>query len=184
MCGSGTIPIEAALIAAAIPPGRFRKSYGFQRWKDFSSGLFEKVKNESDTGILSPSVRISGSDISESALLQARINVESAGLSNLISIEKNYFSDLKAAGEDGYIIMNPPYGQRLKPSDIEGLYSMIGTTMKHNFPGYNAFLITSDKDYLRYIGLKPSKKIPLYNGSLQCSLVKYELYQGSRKKIL
>jgi putative N6-adenine-specific DNA methylase len=181
MCGSGTVPIEAAMIAANIPPGRFRKFYGFQRWKDYDEDLFCKVRNESESKAQNPEVKISGSDISEDAVSMACTNVESAGLSDIISISLNDFSNLKASDNEGVIIMNPPYGQRMGTADNDKLYSMIGSTLKHNFPGYKAWLITSDKNSLKQVGLKPALKTTLFNGSLECVLVKYELYQGSKK---
>jgi putative N6-adenine-specific DNA methylase len=183
MCGSGTVPIEAAMIAANIPPGRFRKFYGFQRWKDYDEDLFCKVRKESESKAQNPEVKISGSDISEDAVSMACTNVESAGLSDIISISLNDFSDLKASDNEGVIIMNPPYGQRMGTTDNDKLYSMIGSTLKHNFPGYKAWLITStsDKNSLKQVGLKPALKTTLFNGSLECVLVKYELYLGSKK---
>jgi len=181
MCGSGTIPIEAAMIASGIPSGRFRRFYGFQRWKDFDEDLFDQVRKESESKDAISGIKISGSDISEIAVSQARANIASAGLSDIISIRRIDFRDLKPADNDGVIIMNPPYGQRIRISETDKLYSMIGSSLKHNFPGYRAWLITSDKESLKQIGLKPAVKIPLFNGSLECVLVKYELYQGTKK---
>ena len=181
MCGSGTIPIEAALIASDIPAGRFRQFYGFQRWRDYNEELLLQVKKESESKVHIPTIKISGSDISENAVSMTRTNVESAGLSDIIKISNNNFCDLKALDNEGFIIMNPPYGQRIKSEDNDELYGMIGSTLKHNFPGYQAWLITSDKDSLKQVGLKPAKKTALFNGSLECVLVKFELYQGSKK---
>jgi putative N6-adenine-specific DNA methylase len=181
MCGSGTIPIEAALIASDIPAGRFRQFYGFQRWRDYKEELFLHVRKESESKAHIPVIKISGSDISDNAVSLTRTNVESAGLSDIITIGNSDFCDLKASDNKGVIIMNPPYGQRIKSADNDKLYSMIGSTLKHNFPGYQAWLITSDKDSLKQVGLKPAKKTALFNGSLECVLVKYELYQGSKK---
>ena len=181
MCGSGTIPIEAALIASDIPAGRFRQFYGFQRWRDYNEELLLQVRKESESKAHIPATTISGSDISENAVSMTRKNVESAGLSDIITISKNDFCDLKASGNEGVIIMNPPYGQRIKSADNDKLYGMIGSTLKHSFPGYQAWLITSDKDSLKQVGLKPAKKTALFNGSIECLLVKYELYHGSKK---
>ena len=181
MCGSGTIPIEAAFIASDIPAGRFRQFYGFQRWRDYNEELLLQVRKESESKAHIPATTISGSDISENAVSMTRKNVESAGLSDIITISKNDFCDLKASGNEGVIIMNPPYGQRIKSADNDKLYGMIGSTLKHNFPGYQAWLITSDKDSLKQVGLKPAKKTALFNGSIECLLVKYELYHGSKK---
>jgi putative N6-adenine-specific DNA methylase len=181
MCGSGTIPVEAALIASDIPPGRFRQFYGFQRWRDYNDKLFLQVRSESELKVHPPGIKIYGSDISENAVSMTRTNVESAGISDIISISKSDFCDLKASDNEGVIIMNPPYGQRIKSADNDKLYGMIGSTLKHNFPGYQAWLITSDKDSLKHVGLKPARKTALFNGSIECVLVKYELYQGSKK---
>jgi putative N6-adenine-specific DNA methylase len=181
MCGSGTIPIEAGLIASKIPPGKFRQFFGFQKWKDFDEDLFEKIKLECNSQIgLSP-VKIFGSDISEEALKFANANVARAGLSDVITLEKSDFKDLKSIDEHGYLFLNPPYGQRIKPEEIDMLYGMIGTTLKHNFPGTTAWLITSNKESLKHIGLKPKEKYTLFNGALECVLLKYEMYTGTKK---
>jgi putative N6-adenine-specific DNA methylase len=182
MCGSGTIPIEAGLIACKIPPGKFRNFFGFQRWKDFDEELFEKIKYESDSQIGPSPVKISGSDISEQAIQQAKANVARAGLSDVVSIEVSDFKNLKTIDNQGFVFLNPPYGQRLQPDEIDVLYSMIGTTLKHNFPGTTAWLITSSKESLKNVGLKPKEKYTLFNGALECTLLKYDMYQGTKKK--
>jgi putative N6-adenine-specific DNA methylase len=182
MCGSGTIPIEAGLIACNIPPGKFRQFFGFQRWKDFDEELFEKIKRESDSQIRPSPVKIFGSDISDQAMQQAKANVSRAGLSEFVSLKVSDFKDLKAIDNQGFVFLNPPYGQRLKPDEIDVLYSMIGTTLKHKFPGTTAWLITSYKESLKNVGLKPEEKHTLFNGALECTLVKYEMYQGTKKQ--
>ena len=181
MCGSGTIPVEAALIASGIPPGRYRNYFGFQKWMDYDKELFNRIGEECDAAVKKPDLSITCSDISEMAVSLAKRNIDSAGLSDRISVEQKDFKDLKPEGKNGFIIMNPPYGERMKQSESENLYNMIGSTFKHNFPGYKAFLITSNKEALKQIGLKHKEKVTLYNGSLECFLVKYELYEGSRK---
>ena len=181
MCGSGTIPIEAALIACKIPPGKFRKFFGFQRWKDFDEDLFEKIKLECDSRIgLSP-VKIFGSDISAQALQNAIANVKKAGLSEVVSLQVSDFKDLKSEVENGFVFLNPPYGQRIQPEEIDLLYSMIGSTLKHHFTGTTAWLITSNKESLKHVGLKPKEKHTLFNGALECVLLKYEMYRGTKK---
>jgi len=182
MCGSGTIPIEAAMIASHIPPGRFRKFYGFQRWKDYDEGLYARVRKESEDKAIDPGIKILASDISEDAVSIARENIESAGLSKIISIQKDDFKDIRTLYNEGVIVINPPYGQRIKTNDADDLYGMIGSSLKHNFPGFKAWLITSDRESLKHVGLKPTAKTTLFNGALECILVKYEMYQGSRKK--
>ena len=182
MCGSGTIPIEAGLMACNIPPGKFRSFFGFQRWKDFDEALFQRVKFDSEIGIISSPVKISGSDISEQAVIQSRSNVEKAGLSDLIKIGVSDFKDLKCTDEHGIVFLNPPYGQRLQPDELDSLYSMIGSTLKHNYPGNTAWLITSNKESLKHVGLKPKEKQTLFNGALECILLKYEMYKGTKKQ--
>jgi len=181
MCGSGTIPIEAGLIACKIPPGKFRKFFGFQRWNDYDEDMFKMVKNEADSQIGPSAVKIFGSDISEQTLVQARSNVAIAGLNDVISMEVADFKDLKTIDNQGFVFLNPPYGQRLNPEEIDQLYSMIGSTLKHNFAGTTAWLITSNKESLKNVGLKPKEKHTLFNGALECILLKYEMYQGTKK---
>ncbi|MCX6334108.1 MAG: class I SAM-dependent RNA methyltransferase [Bacteroidia bacterium] len=182
MCGSGTIPIEAGLMASHVPPGKFRQFYGFSRWKNFDEVLFSRIKNECDQEICDLDVRISGSDISEQAVAQAAENIMNAGLSDQISVELSDFTKATAHEAGGYLVFNPPYGQRLKGDEIENLYDMIGSSLKHNFPGYRAWIITAGKELLKHIGLKPKAKFNLYNGSIECILAGYELYEGTRKQ--
>ena len=182
MCGSGTIPIEAGLIACNIPPGKFRQFFGFQRWKDFDEDLFEKIKHDCNSQIVLSSVKIFGSDISEQTLQHARANVAKAELSDAISLEVSDFKNLKSVDDNGFVFLNPPYGQRIQPEEIDLLYSMIGTTLKHNFTGTTAWLITSNKESLKHVGLKPREKHTLFNGALECVLIKYEMYKGTKKQ--
>jgi putative N6-adenine-specific DNA methylase len=182
MCGSGTITIEAGLIACKIPPGRFRTYFGFQKWKDFDEELFTAIRNDCDSHIRSSPVRIYGSDISEQAVSQSKLNLSKAGLTDAVSIELSDFRNLKCIDNQGFVFLNPPYGQRIKTEEIDALYSMIGTTLKHNFTGNTVWLITSNMESLKHVGLKPKEKYTLFNGALECLLLKYEMYQGSKKK--
>ncbi|MCU0456259.1 MAG: class I SAM-dependent RNA methyltransferase [Bacteroidales bacterium] len=182
MCGSGTIPVEAGLMALNIPPGSFRKTFGFTKWKNHDEELFRKVRSQSDSKVAAEKLSIGASDISAEAVAQAELNIASAGLSDVISLRVADFRDLRASPGPGWLIFNPPYGERIKPSDIEALYSMTGSTMKHNFPGYRAWILTQGKELLKHIGLKPRSKTTLYNGPIECILAGYELYEGSRKK--
>jgi putative N6-adenine-specific DNA methylase len=182
MCGSGTFPIEAALMACKIPPGKFRKFFGFQRWRDFDEDLFQKVVFENNNKIQSSPVKIFGCDISGETLQFAKTNVAKAGLNDAISLEISDFKDLRSE-EGGLVFMNPPYGQRIQPEEIDTLYGMIGTTLKHNFPGSTAWLISSNKESLKHVGLKPKEKHILFNGALECILLKYEMYSGTKKTV-
>ncbi|HUX96272.1 MAG TPA: THUMP domain-containing protein [Bacteroidales bacterium] len=181
MCGSGTIPIEAAMIACKIPAGRYRKSFGFQKWKDFDEAIFQKVKEDSDREITESPVSINASDISPDAITLAKANIKRAGLENSIKVQISDFKDLKAIDDQVVVVINPPYGQRLNPEDLDSVYGMIGSTLKHNFNGNTAWVITSNRESLKKVGLKPAEKHTLFNGALECILLKYDLYQGSRK---
>lgn len=181
MCGSGTFPIEAALLASNTPPGKLRKFFGFQKWKDYDGELFERMRNDADSKIVKPGIQISGSDISPLAVEQSRVNAEKAGLKDFVTFETSDFSRLKAETDNGFLFINPPYGERLLPDETDTLYSMIGSTLKHNFPGTTAWMISSNKESLKHVGLKPAEKHILFNGALECVLLKYTMYSGSKK---
>lgn len=181
MCGSGTFPVEASMIACNIPPGRLREHFGFMRWRDYNSELFDTIKTELSSRAVKPAVNISGSDISEKAIRQAKVNVASAGLEDIVTLGVSDFKDLKSKTGNETLFLNPPYGLRLQPEEIDQLYSMTGATLKHNFEGCTAWMITPNKDALKHVGLKPAEKHILFNGALECTLLKYELYRGSRK---
>ena len=181
MCGSGTFPIEAGLMTCKIPPGKLREFFGFQKWKDYDEELFVKIKRKADLQITHSPVRIYGSDVSEQAVLQAKANIAKAGLSDVVSLETADIVDVKAKDENGFVFLNPPYGQRLMPDETDKLYGMIGTALKHNFAGSTAWLITSNKESLKKVGLKAKEKLTLFNGALECILLKYEMYSGTKK---
>jgi putative N6-adenine-specific DNA methylase len=179
LCGSGTLAIEAALIAANIPPGIFRKQYGFENWKDFDRDLMEhvaqKLSQEREVG-----VPIIARDIDPEAVELTRRQVKQMDLQDIITVEQGDFAE-STAMEGITMIMNPPYGERMKPDDIETLYSMIGSTLKHKFPGSDAWILSSSKKALGRVGLKPDSKRVLYNGSLECSYVNYLTFLGNWK---
>ena len=179
MCGSGTLAIEAALIAANIPPGIFRKQYGFENWKDFDRDLMEhvaqKLSNEREVG-----VPIIARDMDPEALELTRRQVKQMELQDIITVEQGDFAE-STGMESITMILNPPYGERMKPDDIETLYSMIGSTLKHKFPGSDAWILSSSKKALGRVGLKPASKRVLYNGSLECSYVNYLTFLGNWK---
>lgn len=184
MCGSGTIPIEAAMIACRIPAGKLRREFGFQKWRNYNKSLFDSVKGEYDSFILeNPVVEITGYDISPNAVAGANQNLCNAGLEKVLKVEEMDFRNFHPAeGKRGHIFINPPYGERLSKGETDALYSMIGSTLKHNCHGFTAWLISPNKESMKFIGLKPSSKHTLYNGSLECVFARYELYEGSRKE--
>lgn len=180
MCGSGTFVIEAALIAANINPGIFRTKYAFEKWKNFNRELFERIYND-DTGERRPPYKIYGGDISQDAVNVARRNIRNARMEEYIELECKPFADwTEAPGEKaGILVMNPPYGERLKPEDLEGLYAEIGNVLKHNFRGWHAWILGYDDKSFAAVGLKPSVKFPILNGALECSLREYVLFDGA-----
>jgi putative N6-adenine-specific DNA methylase len=180
MCGSGTLLIEAAMIAMNIPPGIYRSNFAFEKWSDFDNELFDELYND-DSQEREFEYKIYGSDISAKAIGIATENVKNAGVARCIELKTIPFQQMAAApANQGVLITNPPYGERIKPSDLFGLYEMIGERLKHVFMGYTAWVLSYKKECFDKIGLKPSKKIKLKNGSLDCELRKYEMFTGKK----
>lgn len=184
MCGSGTLLIEAALIAGNIVPQFMRDYFCFKNWKNFRPHLWDKVRKEAFSRQKNIEAPIVGSDILPKAIEIARENIFSAGLSNTIRIDQAPFDDFEPPASNGTLMMNPPYDERLKTEDIQGLYKMIGDRMKKAWSGWDAWIISSHADALKSIGLRPSRKIPLFNGPLECRFARFELYAGSKKNTL
>lgn len=183
MCGSGTLLIEAALIARNIAPGVFRQSYAFEKWPDFDADLWNEIYND-DSRERDFNHRIYGSDASFYAIQQATKNVKSAGVAKDIELKQVRIEELKNISAEGALVMlNPPYGERLKSNkEMEDLYSAVGSTLKHQFAGATAWIISSNVAAMKCIGLKPSKKLHLLNGELDCQFNKYDLFQGKRNE--
>lgn len=182
MCGSGTIPIEAAMIACNIPPNLNRKEFAFEKWKDWDEDLFEKIEESSMKKIRDFKFKIKGFDKAPSAVMKAKDNVINANLSEFVEIEQRDFFESEKENE-GYLHMlfNPPYGERLE-IDLEKFYEQIGDTLKQNYHGTHAWFIASNFDAIKNVGLRASRKIKLYNGSLETRLLKYVIYEGSKKR--
>jgi len=182
MCGSGTIPIEAALIAMNIPAGYYRKQFSFMNWADFDAGLWDKIKNEADLNIKETGCRIFASDRSAKAIGITKQNLKNAGLHKDVEVGKKYFDSLKPETDSGILVFNPPYGKRMEErGDIIDLYKSIGDVLKKNFIGFEAWIISSNFEAAKFIGLRPSKKIKLFNGPIETRFLKYEMYAGSKK---
>jgi putative N6-adenine-specific DNA methylase len=177
MCGSGTLLIEAALIACNMAPGLFRKGYAFEKWKDFDADLFETIYND-DSREREFSHHIYGYDIDMKAVNAANMNVKAAGLSNHITIKHQDFKDFKQPQEKSIIVTNPPYGERISTPNLLGTYKMIGERLKNSFAGNEAWILSYKEECFQQIGLKPSLKVPLYNGSLECEFRKYVMFEG------
>ncbi len=182
-CGSGTFLIEAAMIALNIPPGLYRPSFGFEQWSDFDKDLFDELYQD-DSAERSFEHKIYGYDISAKALKIADENIKSAGVSKYITLERCDVAELTSPSENCLVVTNPPYGERLRPEELEPIYGALGSTLKHKFTGVMAWVISSEERLLERIGLKPSTKIQLMNGPLDCLFNKYEVFAGKRKEYL
>ena len=180
MCGSGTLLVEAALIAHNMAPGLFRKEYAFEKWPDFDSDLFDRIYND-DSGEREFTHHIYGYDVDIKAVNTARLNVRAAGLVNDITVEEADFKNFTQPKEKSIIVTNPPYGERISTPDLLGTYKMIGERLKHQFLNNDAWILSYREECFDQIGLKPSIKIPVYNGSLECEFRKYQIFDGKMK---
>ena len=183
MCGSGTLLVEAAMMAQNIAPGLYRRDpYGFEKWKDYDASLFEMLwKTAEAKASFVPRASILGYDIDPDYVAAARNNIENAGLQDVIKVEEADFFKTEAPAAQGVVVMNPPYNERILSDDINQLYKSIGDTLKKGYQGYDAFVLTGNLEAAKHVGLKASRRIPLYNGPIECRLLKYELYGGSRR---
>ncbi len=181
MCGSGTFLTEAAMIACNIPANINRKEFAFEKWEDFDEALFDKITEASLKKTREFHHRIVGYDKAPSAVRKAQDNIENANLSDYITVErKNFFQTQKPMDAPLHMVFNPPYGERLN-LDMEDFYASIGDTLKQAYPGTDAWLITSNLEALKFVGLRPSRKIKVFNSHLESRLVKYVMYEGSKK---
>ena len=180
MCGSGTLLIEAALIARNMAPGLFRKEYAFEKWPDFDADLFDKIYND-DSQEREFHHHIYGYDVDVRAVNTARLNAKAAGLTSDITVEERDFKDFTKPAEKSILVTNPPYGERISTPDLLGTYKMIGERLKHQFTGNDAWILSYREECFDQIGLKPSIKIPVYNGSLECEFRKYQMFDGRIK---
>lgn len=179
MCGSGTFLIEAALIAGNINPGIYREGFAFEKWSDFDADLFESIYND-DSAEREITCEILGGDIDPEAVTIARKNINAARLDSNISLVCRPMQDWDENERNGGILItNPPYGERLRPADMETLYRQIGETLKKHFQGWHAWILGYRDEHFAAIGLRPSVKFPILNGALECSLREYVLFDGA-----
>jgi len=181
MCGSATIAIEAAMIGMAIYPGITGRKYSFQYWPDYDQTLFERLL-ETMPPIKELAHPVTASDIDQEALRIAKINIRAAGLEDQIKVVKKDFLEMEQQSEPSLLILNPPYGERLNMDNLNDFYAHVGTGLKHKFPGSNAWILSANMEATKYIGLKPDRKITLFNGPLECRYLKYTLFAGKRKE--
>ena len=182
MCGSGTILIEAAMMACRIPANINRKHFTFENWQDYDQDLYFKIQDSLLGRIRNMPCKIMGFDKSSSAVQKAMQNVKSANLSECIGVHHiDFFNSKKEVFGDTIILFNPPYGERLSVKNTESFYKRIGDTLKNNYPNTKAWFITSDISALKYVGLKTCKRISIKNAALDCRFVGYDIYEGSKK---
>ncbi|MEJ5264130.1 MAG: THUMP domain-containing protein [Bacteroidales bacterium] len=183
MCGSGTILIEAALLAHQLPPGIFRKKFGFETWPDFDAQLFEKItKEEKEDVDTSSFCSIIGMDVDESALTKAKLNVKNAFLHPYIHLKVADFFDYVPPFREGVVITNPPYGKRIKNDDMLDFYKRLGNKLKKDYTGFDVWIISNNLQAMKHVGLHPTKKYKLYNGPDVCTFNCYEIYAGTKKQ--
>ena len=181
MCGSGTILIEAAMIACNIPPNLNRKEFAFEKWKDWDVDLFEKVEESVLKKVRDFHFTITGYDKAPSAVAKAIDNVENANLAEFIQVkQQNFFESTKTTARHLHMVFNPPYGERLD-IDMPVFYKEIGDTLKQSYPDTAAWFITSNLEAIKHVGLRPSRKIKMFNGALESKLLKYDIYAGTKK---
>lgn len=184
MCGSGTILTEAAMFTANIPPGYYRAEFGFMHWKKFlayDESLYNTIYEAMIARISSEPASIFGGELSHNVARKAKENVKLARVEDLVQIRESDISDFIPPDGGGVLIMNPPYGERMDKDDIFLLYKKIGDAFKQHFSGYDCWLITSNMEALKHVGLRASRKIKIFNGPLECRFVKYEMYRGTKK---
>lgn len=181
MCGSGTFLIEAAMMASNIPANINRDEFAFEKWPDWDLDLFELIQNSLLKKVKEPSISIYGYDKAPSAILKAKQNINQANLGDFISVnQSSFFETTKSSNKKLHLITNPPYGERLK-GDIKELYKNIGDTLKTHYPDTDAWFISSNLDAMKYVGLRPSRKIKLFNGKLESRLLNFPIYSGTKR---
>jgi putative N6-adenine-specific DNA methylase len=181
MCGSGTILIEAALYANNIPPGYFRENFGFEHWSDFDHELWQLIFESTIGKITEHEQQIIGVELSPNVTKKAKENVKLAKVDDVVKIVNASLQDFDPPKGRGVVLMNPPYGERMNKDDINGLYKSIGDTLKKKYHGYDAWIISSNMEAFKNVGLRPSRKITVYNGSLECKFMKFQMYEGTKK---
>ncbi len=184
MCGSGTILIEAAMIAANIPPGYYKDDYNFMRWTKFlyyDDEMFTAIFNAAVDAINPNPTKILGGEISHHVARKAKENIKRAKVSEFVHVRECDIKDFEAPDGGGVVVVNPPYGNRMVKENIEELYKAVGDTFKQRFQGYDCWMISSNLLALKNVGLRPSRKITVYNGQLECRFMKYEMYTGTKK---
>ncbi|MDH5610720.1 MAG: THUMP domain-containing protein [Cyclobacteriaceae bacterium] len=179
-CGTGTLLIEAAMMAMGLPPQTLRETFGFKTWKSFQPMIWTRVKADAHAQVRKKSLMISGGDIDPKAISMARQSLKSLKIRDMVTLREISFEKHFPKTRSGFVITNPPYGERIG-TNVESLYEAFGDTLKQHYAGFDAWIISSNKPALRKIGLKDSQRIELYNGKLDCEFCKYDLYAGAKE---
>ena len=179
-CGSGTIAIEAAMIAANMPAQFNRPSFGFMKWKNFQEPIWRAIELKAEARMKAPTCRIHASDLNGKQLKIALKNAASAGVDKYIDFQERNFFDIEPEVEQGMVVTNPPYGERLEENDMAELFANIGSRMKHFWPGWTFWFISSSPAAFKSVGLRPSRKFELFNGPLECRFMRYDLFKGKK----
>lgn len=182
LCGSGTLAIEAALIALNLPPNLHREKFAFMTWKNFNKKMFQEIKSDLISKKKNFPHKIIGNEINGLTLTSAKANAKRAKVDFIIDFRNEDFFKMNNELNSGTIVTNPPYGERMRTEDINEFYKTIGDTLKNNYKGFSAWILSSNKDALKHFGLRTSKKLTLFNGALECKFHNYTMYEGSLKK--
>ena len=183
MCGSGTILTEASLIATRTPPQIKRSYFAFRQWKDYDADLWQKIQTEALNQSRPAPAKLYGGDKSLKAIKNTTENLENIEMDDYVVMALQDFERIEGEKEPGVIVMNPPYDERLKVDDVVAMYRRMGDVMKKNFSGCDAYVISSNIDALKKFGLSPARRYPLHNGPLECRMYKFELREGSFRKV-
>ena len=178
LCGSGTLPLEASMVALNMAPGLFREEFGFQTWPDFDGELWDRLWQEAEDGRKAAlATWVGGCDRELEIIHQANLNAQRCGLADQVTFWAADLADLEAPADSGYLLCNPPYGERLgADDDLGAFYKLLGDVLKQRFKGWTAFVLSGNKELARHIGLKSAQRVPVYNGTVPCQWLKYELY--------
>ena len=178
LCGSGTLPLEASMVALNMAPGLFREEFGFQTWPDFDGELWDRLWQEAEDGRKAAlATWVGGCDRELEIIHQANLTAQRCGLADQVTFWAADLADLEAPADSGYLLCNPPYGERLgADDDLGAFYKLLGDVLKQRFKGWTAFVLSGNKELARHIGLKSAQRVPVYNGTLPCQWLKYELY--------
>lgn len=179
-CGSGTLLIEAAMLACDIPPSVERQHFAFKNLKNFDNEYWEELQNGMKRVVRELPCEIKGCDISDEMVLKSRRNLRTFSFGRFIDIRQGDFTSMSISSDKGTMVTNPPYGERMG-DEIDDLYERIGSWMKHDLPGFSCWILSSNMEAFKFIGLKPTQKVKVYNGDLDCSFRNFEIYSGSKK---